>query len=306
MKSIKEFMDICKLTQEFLKVELYNRLEALGYDNVIFGNGFVFAKGDIPVLLTAHMDTVHKEPVKNIVTQKKNGKTVISSPQGIGGDDRCGVFMILELLKENKCSVLFCEDEEIGGVGSNKFCESKYLDEIKDIHYMIELDRMNSHDAVFYECDNEEFTEFIEKNTMFKKAYGSFSDISNLMPNAKIAGVNFSCGYYNAHTTNEYVVFEEMCAVIDEVNNLLKLESKQYEYVEMEYTFGDYGFGRFGYYDYGNCTSLHDACYCFTYSEGGEEKTDFIDAYDENEAIVFFFMEHQNRCWNDLIDFYEI
>ena len=35
---------------------------------------------------------------------------------------------------------------------------------------MIELDRANSKDAVFYECDNKDFTEYITSSTGYKEA----------------------------------------------------------------------------------------------------------------------------------------
>ena len=80
------------------------------------------------------MDTVHKETVKDFYEyyDEENERHIISSPQGIGGDDRCGIYMILEILKTHKCSVLFCEDEEAGGIGSEKFCKTEYITELLD------------------------------------------------------------------------------------------------------------------------------------------------------------------------------
>lgn len=65
------------------------------------------------------MDTVHRQPVEQICYSADGAVTM--SPQGIGGDDRCGVWMILQILRTAKCHVLFCEDEEVGCVGAKKF-----------------------------------------------------------------------------------------------------------------------------------------------------------------------------------------
>ena len=220
---MKTFEDICKMTQKEVKAYMHEYLTSKKY-KVVNEDGFLYAKGDVPVLLVAHMDTVHKEQCKEIV--KNDGKW--SSPQGIGGDDRCGVFIIMNIVKKLNCSVLLCEDEEIGGVGAHKFVKAKfgdftdtgefvefrYIDHL-DVNYMIEFDRKGSNDAVFYSCDNKKFTNFVTDSTGFKFAYGSYSDISTLMPEAKLAAVNLSCGYYNPHQTSEYVVYDEMIDTID-------------------------------------------------------------------------------------------
>lgn len=246
---LPDFIDICKMKQRELKKHLKNELIGAGYENVVSKDGYLYAKGDIPILLTAHMDTVHREVVKTFSEVKKNGKHYLSSIQGIGGDDRCGIYMILQLIKTHKCSILFCEDEEIGGKGGRKILTNvTYMKELKDLKYMIELDRTHEKDAVFYNCDNKEFTKFICSNTGYKESYGSFSDISYLAPSAGIAAVNLSCGYYNAHMTNEYVVIEEMLNTIEVVKKLLDVECEQFKYVRKEYSYGGYRNYNFGDY----------------------------------------------------------
>jgi len=249
-----EFVKLCKATQKELKKILPKKLMEAGYTDVISSDGFIYANGNIPILLTAHMDTVHKEPVKDFYEYvDENGNHIISSPQGIGGDDRCGIYMILEIIKEFKPSILFCEDEEIGGVGSDKFCKTEFINELADLKFLVELDRANGNDAVFYECDNPEFTEFIENATSYKEEWGSFSDISTLAPACGVAAVNLSCGYYHAHTLQEEVNVEEMLHTIEIVKKLLTVESKQFEYIEANFGWKDewdcynYGYGYGGY-----------------------------------------------------------
>ena len=189
-------------------------------------DGYLYAKGNIPVLLVAHMDTVHRQLPTQIIND--NGK--FSSPQGIGGDDRCGIFIIMHLIKELHCSVVLTEDEEVGGIGARKFANSQFIQHL-DVNYIVEFDRMNATDAVFYGCHNEEFIEFVTDITGFKEAYGSFSDISIIAPAAKIAAVNLSCGYYKAHTTSEYVVYEEMMNTVEAATALIETECEKFEYI---------------------------------------------------------------------------
>ena len=276
-----EFIN-CKPTQKELKKLLEEKLLNSDYTDVVTGDGYIYAKGTVPVLLTAHMDTVHKEPVKDFYEYYDENKNqhIISSPQGIGGDDRCGIYMILEIIKEHKCSILFCEDEETGGIGGKKFCKTDLINELKDMKYLIELDRKGKNDAVFYDCENDDFTKFIENNTGYKEAYGSFSDISNLSPACKIASVNFSCGYYNAHTTSEYVIIEEMFNTIETVKKLLTIECEQFEYIEKVYSSGNYGYYGYGGYGYNGYNYGYDSDFGY-YKSKSKTHSNYYNSYYE-------------------------
>ena len=298
VRKTKGFKKLCKKTQKQLIPYLVSALQHFGYENIIQQDGFIYAKGDVPVLLTAHMDTVHKLPVQTIVEYiNKDSHLCLSSPQGIGGDDRCGIYMILNIIRTHKCSVLFCEDEEIGCVGSRKFCQTEYINDLSDLKYLIELDRANSTDAVFYRCDNPEFTKFIVDNTGYKKARGSSSDIAKLAPACKIAAVNLSCGYYKAHTTLEYVVWEEMINTIDVIKKLLDVECKQFEFIEEKYVYGGYG----GYY--GNNGGYYNGYYnrngnrgCYDYGGYGYDYY-----YDDDDYYLSGYRRSPRTDYNSRI-----
>ena len=291
------FIKICRMSQAKLKKYVENLLRANGYIPVV-EDGYVYAEGNIPVLLTAHLDTVHKERVKWV--KVKGG--VYSSPQGIGGDDRCGVFIIRDIIcnTDLRPSILFCEDEERGGIGSDKFCMSPYVDDLKKLKFLVELDRANAKDAVFYNCGNDDFISWIEKETGYRESWGSFSDISNLSPSCDVASVNLSCGYYNAHTTDEYVVFDEMMETAKVVKHLLELakgdEVKQFEYCEFD-SWGGWNILP---------SAKKDDAWVFVYVDDcGEEKEYVVEAYDEYEAIALFFFDNPDVCMNDVVSFYK-
>ena len=103
--SMIAFDDILRMRQKELKHYLSGYLKKEGYD-VIGKKGYLYAKGDIPVLLVAHLDTVHQE-LPSIICRSDDGRYLMS-PQGIGGDDRCGVYIILQIINEVRCHVLFC------------------------------------------------------------------------------------------------------------------------------------------------------------------------------------------------------
>ena len=238
---MKRFEDICRMTQAEVKEYMKQYLTSKDYEPVC-EDGFLYAKGDVPVLLVAHMDTVHTKQCEEIVTI--NG--IMSSPQGIGGDDRCGIFIIANIVKDLHCSVLLCEDEECGMVGAKKFAKTEYINKL-DVNYMIELDRKGVEDAVFYSCTNEDFIKFVCKATGHKKAWGSFSDISTLMPASKLCGVNLSCGYFKAHTKEEYVNYDVMMETIIIAKHLIQTEC------EKPFEYQTYAAHQNGYYDGYDC-----------------------------------------------------
>ena len=281
------FVQICKMSQKDLKKFVVKQLGET-HNKVINKDGFVFAQGTFPVLLVAHLDTVHKELPKTF--EYDNVMDVLSSPQGIGGDDRCGVYMIFEVLKKYNCSVLFCEDEEIGCVGAEKFTKSDISKNL-EFNYIIEFDRRGKNDAVFYECANDEFEAFITKG-FYKSAYGSFSDISTIAPHLGCAAVNLSCGYYNAHTNTEYVVLHEMQESIEQACKILERTTAddKFEYIEDKYE-----------WDWLN-RRKEEMAYFICWYNAEEEEDDWmeINALSEEEAIGIFLKEHPTLTYNNI------
>ena len=290
-----KFGAICKKNQAELKSALVHELRLIGYKPIV-GDGYIYAQGtNSPVLLTAHMDTVHKEKCRKIYN--KNG--VLSSPQGIGGDDRCGIYMIMQIITKTNLRpwILFCEDEEIGRVGAEKFVlNDVFVDELSKLKFMIELDRSGSNDAVYYDCANLEFEDFISETTGYTAQWGSYSDISTLAPEAGIAAVNLSCGYYKPHTLDEYVVLKEMFATMDKVVELLQFAqlktTPQYEYVKAK----SYS----SWYDY------YDDYYAmieFTYQKNGAIMQGIGEGISDDAAFVDFFKCNPDVCYGDIVDY---
>lgn len=229
------FENILQLRQAELKKALEGHLCEQGYA-VINRTGFLYAKGDYPVLLVAHLDTVHRDPPRIICYSPD--KRYMMSPQGIGGDDRAGVWMILQIIQTKRCHVLFCEDEETGGNGARAFARSGIS---ADVRYIVELDRRGSNDAVFYDCDNPEFTRFI-CSFGFSEEDGSFSDISVVAPYLKKAAVNISAGYYGEHRQHEMIDCAAMQNNIERIKQMLEVETDAFPYIQRRFSFRQYSF----------------------------------------------------------------
>lgn len=229
---MEKLEQLLKLTQEELKVKAYNYLRQKNM-KPICEDGFVYAEGEIPILLVAHMDTVFNKPPKRLFYNMKEDK-IFNPNGGLGGDDRCGVYAIMKLLEKYRPHVLFTEDEEIGCIGAVKAANKLSKPNVK---YIIEFDRRGSNDCVFYDCGNEEFMNYIE-SFGFVTNYGTCSDISVLGGKWNIASVNLSSGYYHEHTEKEYIIFRELIKTINRVEKMLNMYKKApyFDYQEIKFT----------------------------------------------------------------------
>lgn len=251
---MKPLEDYLKPTQK----ELFAKLVSLyrGRTNVC-KNKYILVRGEAPIMLVAHLDTVHKEPVKHIC--KLDSGNILMSPQGIGGDDRCGVYALTAVHEQAQVKpwLLFTCDEEIGGVGASAFCAKhkagKTPKGLDDLKLIIEIDRKGKNDAVFYDCDNPEFEAYITSKG-FQTEWGSFSDISYVAPELGVAAVNLSSGYYNAHTLHEYINRKQLNATVKKVLEIVTEAAQpgfpKYEYIERKFYRGGGGFGGWGGYRY--------------------------------------------------------
>ena len=225
----KLFERLVSLSQKEMHKAMAQYLKAK-YDNVIFTKDYLVAVGDIPIALVAHMDTVFKTPVSNLYYDQRKG--VLWSPDGLGADDRAGIFAILKILQDGlKPSVIFTTDEEDGGLGAMALAMEDCP--IPGLKYMIELDRRGSNDCVFYDCYCPEFVDYVESFGFCEK-WGTFSDISFLMPEWQVCGVNLSVGYEDEHSYTEILHIGPLYDTIRKVKNMLQEEYiPDFEYDEV-------------------------------------------------------------------------
>ena len=198
-----------------------------GEDNCVITDDYIFAKGTIPVILCAHMDTVFKVVPEMILYDEK--QELIWSPQGIGGDDRNGIYTILKIIskraKDKLPYVLFTTQEESGCIGARKATKPLKAHS-EGINFAIQIDRQGSTDAVFYRCKNQEFIDYI-CSFGYKETPGSRTDICEFCPDWNIAGVNFSCGYMHNHTEKEIVNVKDMFQTIEMIEKILDDEGNK-------------------------------------------------------------------------------
>ena len=172
------------------------------------------------------MDTVFKKPPEEIFFDERHN--VMWSPQGLGADDRAGVFAIIQIIRSGmRPHIIFTTDEEKGAIGATKLAK---LDcPFSKLKYLIQLDRRGSDDCVFYDCDNKEFVDYVE-DFGFNYNIGSFTDISELCPSWEVAGVNLSVGYRNEHSETEVLFVGQLLSTISKVKKMLEAAERAPEF----------------------------------------------------------------------------
>jgi di/tripeptidase len=232
--------------KEVLSIPTHSRQEDLmiSYlETVLSEKGFDYRKdhmGNIYVTkgkaeyypcFVAHTDTVHDINHNLMVVQlEENGKTILTGidkktmkPSGIGGDDKCGVFLCLEMLdKLDNVKVALFVSEEIGCVGSRE-ADPEFF---KNVGYAIQYDSPKGDSMSMSLMGKELFgktTEFGEKVSPLILEHGitdwarhPYTDIWPLMEKFGFSCLNLAAGYHRYHTDNEYVV-------VDEVENAFEL-----------------------------------------------------------------------------------
>lgn len=197
---------------------------------------YILVEGTIPVMLVAHMDTVFKSPPEKIYYDQK--QHIMWSPQGLGADDRAGIYLIWKIIQAgHRPHICLTTNEEVGGLGATALI--KDFEECPfNIKYIIELDRQGTNDCVFYSCANKQFQTFIE-NYGFITDWGTFSDISYICPTWKIAGVNLSVGYKGEHreseTLNTYAMLDTYRKVTKMLNDAKTIDVSCFEYISDPY-----------------------------------------------------------------------
>ena len=201
---------------------------------------YIIAEGDLPVCLCAHIDTVFSHLPETFYYDQE--KSVLWSPQGLGADDRAGNYAIIELLeKGHKPSIILTDEEEKGGLGAEALIKKFPECPFEDCRAIIQLDRQGKKDAVYYDCDNKDFEKLIISYG-FTTAWGTFTDISIIAPQWKIAAVNLSVGYYNEHSVIETLNTRHLDSTISKLDRMLKDCENwlSYAYVPYKYTMDDF------------------------------------------------------------------
>jgi putative aminopeptidase FrvX len=177
----------------------------------------------------AHTDTVHQVRESKLTIIEAGGCLAAYNSAiqrtGLGGDDKAGVYVCLELLLSRPVlKAAFFVDEEIGCLGS-RHADPMFF---ADVGYCIEFDSPNN-DILSFSCDGvqlclegnggicllSEAEPILTRYGVTKWQWHPFTDVAQLRRNFDFECLNLPCGYYHMHTNREYVRIEDTAKAVE-------------------------------------------------------------------------------------------
>ena len=209
----------------------------------------------------SHTDTVHglgdinveEEMLENAQGELKLSLKAYNNnggPTGIGGDDKCGVFACLILLRDLPfLKAAFFVSEETGCHGSKKADKGFF----HDVGYAIQFDAPENwmvtekcfgqvlfdRESDFFKSCDEVLCENMRKGYMEYMVH-PYTDVYALRSQFDFSCINFSIGYYDYHSKDEYVVVEDVESGIRMGKSMIEKLGYQLHYKESKKDFGNY------------------------------------------------------------------
>jgi len=238
---LKEVLSVPTVTyrEELMIRFILDWLEENKIENYVDERGNIYATKKISEVdndfyypcVVSHTDTVHS--IRHMIIREEQlpnaqGEFKLSlkaydengEPTGIGGDDKAGVFACLKLLSELPyLKAAFFVSEETGCHGSRN-CDKKFFE---NVGYAIQFDApenwmvtetcsgqvMFDRDSDFFKSCDEVLTENMHKDFIDYMVH-PYTDVYALRSKFDFSCINFSIGYYDYHSPNEYVVVEDV------------------------------------------------------------------------------------------------
>jgi putative aminopeptidase FrvX len=212
-----------------------------GIDSYIDEYGNVYAtKGTAEHFpcVVAHIDTVHH--IEEFIVKEHEAvgilfaETLDGRSSGIGGDDKAGVYVCLEMLLHcDNIKGAFFVGEEVGCLGSY-LSDPKFFE---NVGYAIQFDAPFDNWVSWY-CDGEKLfdvdSEFFKRIEPIYEAHlpdynrkdclGShpYTDVSALKRLYDFSCINFSVGYHGMHSREEIVVIKEVFNALEIAKMIVK------------------------------------------------------------------------------------
>ena len=190
--------------------------------------------------IVAHMDQVQERHSKDFIAYEAEDIIIGFSPkhkeqQGLGADDKCGLWIGLKCLQKFDCLKLaFFVGEEVGCKGSG-LADMAFFD---DCRFVIEPDRKGSEDLITQIgwtplCSDDFLKDIGFKKFGYKEAEGMMTDIEALKDKGlMLSCINLSCGYYRPHSNEEFVYKPALLNCLAFVEHIIKTCTKVYPHID--------------------------------------------------------------------------
>ena len=190
--------------------------------------------------IVAHMDQVQERHSKDFIAYEAEDIIIGFSPkhkeqQGLGADDKCGLWIGLKCLQKFDCLKLaFFVGEEVGCKGSG-LANMAFFD---DCRFVIEPDRKGSEDLITQIgwtplCSDDFLKDIGFKKFGYKEAEGMMTDIEALKDKGlMLSCINLSCGYYRPHSNEEFVYKPALLNCLAFVEHIIKTCTQVYPHID--------------------------------------------------------------------------
>jgi putative aminopeptidase FrvX len=180
---------------------------------------------------------------------------------GIGGDDKVGIYIALQCLKDvDNIKVIFFRDEEIGCAGS----EDNDIKFFNDVRFVLQCDRKGNTgfvtNASGVKLCSEDFKDAVKdiiSNQGYSFVNGMMTDVMALRRSGiEVSMANIECGYYRPHSDSEYVVIKDVENCLRMVLTIIREVTESYACEDEPIVYNNRG------YSHNNDhTVLFDECY---------------------------------------------
>lgn len=205
--------------------------------------------------------------------------------EGLGADDKNGVWIALQCLKKyDVIKIAFFVEEECGTIGSSH----ADMDFFSDCRFILEPDRRGKSDlitSIYSDICSEDFlSQIYFEDFGYQEQNGMLTDVATLGNNGVgISCLNISCGYYNPHSDEEFTNKADLLNCLHFVENIIETCTDVYPH-KIEPRYKSYGttYGKNTYYDW------YDRDYHYTKdnkSVSDDIKLEVFELMDENPEM---------------------
>lgn len=240
-------------------------IEEDSYGNLLFDNRPVKKRTEPVPTIIAHLDQVHEYARgfrlallgDKLVAYDYAGRRV-----GTGGDDKCGIYVLIKLLLSDiPCRAIVTQDEEIGLLGTAKITSEWG----KQSSILLQADRRGCNDLIKHTNGNLIASDELVARVLalpecagMKPEYGSVTDVGDLADLFQVAGFNISAGYYDAHSHRESIKLSELHLCLARVMAICRMVGSEVQEYPEQPVGGRYGFSYGSYNGGGGLGSLYD------------------------------------------------
>lgn len=238
-----------KKMKKFIKSYIRKNISEAKYKTDPHGN-ILIVKGESETYpcVAAHLDEVCPNKGKQFEVLEGHGKLMgfnwaSMERTGLGGDDKNGLWICLRALERfDNIKCAFFVGEEAGCIGSHQVD----LDFFADCRFILEPDRKGKSDLITTcggwcgggtKMCSDDFRKAIDeivKAHNYTDDVGTLTDVRTLVERGVgISTLNLSCGYYNAHSDDDYTVIADLENARDFVFDIIENITDVYPHLDI-------------------------------------------------------------------------